>query len=145
MPSPASERLTRAHNGRLATVSNNTWRAIRRATGRVDTVEIDEWWSRVSPDVVDIVSRAATVTADITGDYLEDHARLNGERVSPTVVYPDPEQLHTSLRVTGPIAFKQSVSAGNLAAEAERSMMVQLLGSARRLALEGGRGSIMAT
>lgn len=82
---------------------------------------------------------------ELTGLHLEEHAAAEGRTVEPTPAEWNTEQVVTSLRVTGPVAFKQAIAAGKTEDQALESMAAQMAGSAERLVLAAERDTVMAT
>lgn len=83
--------------------------------------------------------------AQLARGYLVEHARLEGARVRPAVVEPDAEQIAESLRVQGPVAFKEHMRISGNPTASVSTMASQLQGTATRLVLEGDRATTMRT
>lgn len=112
---------------------------------RADVSDIDGWWDRISPQVQEEILTGATALGRMARAYLQQHALLNGVRLSPVVVAPVAAQIAESLRVTGPVAFKVNIARTGSETAAVRAMATQLQGAASRLVLEGDRQTTMRT
>lgn len=82
---------------------------------------------------------------ELTGMYLEDHAGAEGRTVDPVLAEWNTDQVLTSLRVTGPVAFKQAIADGHDETQARNIMAKRMAGAAERVVLRGERDTVMAT
>lgn len=112
---------------------------------RADVSDIDGWWDRISPQVQREILTGQSALAKLARGYLQKHAELEGVSLVAALVEPDPEQVATALRVTGPVAFKTQMAISGNEAAATRVMATQLQGAATRLVLEGDRQTTMRT
>ncbi|MER7833486.1 hypothetical protein [Streptomyces sp. NPDC095602] len=120
-------------------------RRLRTTALRADVSDIDGWWEAISPRVQQEILTGASALARLARSYLAQHAQLEGVRLAPVAVEPDPAQIATSLLVTGPVAFKTNIRVSGSEDAAVRAMASQLQGSATRLVLAGARDTTMAT
>lgn len=112
---------------------------------RADVTDIDSWWDQVSPQIQQEILTGQSALARLARGYLVAHARLEGVAIAAAVVEPNPQQVATSLRVSGPVAFKTQMAISGSEAQATRVMATQLQGAATRLVLEGDRETTMRT
>lgn len=120
-------------------------RRLRVTALRADVSDIDGWWDQISGQVQQEILTGQSALARLARGYLTAHAQAEGARVRPAVVEPRPEQVATSLRVTGPVAFKRHMAISGSADASLRVMAGQLQGAASRLVLEGDRATTMRT
>lgn len=146
MPSPRATALTQQHRaeiGRVAAVASRRVAAVARGANPVD---IDDWWdSGAAEAMLRIATLAFGATAALAVRWLTQHASIEGVRLDPVRAQPNPEQMATSLRVTGPVAFKTNFRSTGNADVALQVMETRLTGSAQRLALSGDRDTTRAT
>lgn len=112
---------------------------------RAEADDIDDWWDSIAPRVQEEILTGQGVLARLARGYLTEHARLEGVRLRPVVIDPDPQQIATALRVTGPVAFKTHMADTGSPEASTRTMASQLQGSASRLVLAGDRETTMRT
>ncbi|EPD63170.1 hypothetical protein HMPREF1211_03511 [Streptomyces sp. HGB0020] len=112
---------------------------------RADVANIDDWWEKISPQVQQEILTGQSALARLARGYLQQHAALEGVALAPVVIEPDPEQIATALRVSGPVAFKTQMAISGNETAAARVMASQLQGAATRLVLEGDRQTTMRT
>lgn len=120
-------------------------RRLRITAMRADVADIDDWWERVSPQIQQEILTGQSALARLARGYLVQHARLEGVTIAAAVIEPNPQQIATSLRVAGPVAFKTQMTASGSEVQATRVMASQLQGAATRLVLEGDRETTMRT
>jgi hypothetical protein len=140
--------ITETYHRNTQTLSARVMRAILALLGHVDTGDVDRWWRTVGPQVEEQVHNGWLSTRDLAVRYLADHAKASGlsaGAVQPVPATWNPKAAQTSLQVTGPVAFKQAVRGGATPAQAVKVMQVRLLGSAQRIAANGGRGTVYGT
>lgn len=137
--------MTREYQQQVLRVAELIARRLRTTALRADVADIDGWWDRVSPQVQQEILTGQSALARLARGYLVRHAALEGVTLAPVVVAPDPEQIATSLRVVGPVAFKTHMADTGSEAASVRTMASQLQGSATRLVLEGDRQTTMRT
>jgi hypothetical protein len=117
-------------------------------------------WPTLRPDQLDrtfpawalsvgqlIVTRRA-VSAGLAERYLRAERFASGVPGDPTIVPAgqiEPGRIATSLRVTSVIAVKQSMLAGQPVQQALDNAFVQSSGAATRLALDGGRETVIGS
>jgi hypothetical protein len=120
-------------------------RQVSQLARRADTSDIDGWWSRIVKQLVELLAAAWRTIRRLTGDYLTEHAAMEGHTVGPVLAEWNTEQVLTSMRVTGPVTFKNAISKGRSESDALRSMASAMTGAAGRIVLNGGRDTIAAT
>ncbi|WP_220188364.1 VG15 protein [Streptomyces phytophilus] len=121
-------------------------RRLRTVALRADAENIDGWWQRIAPLVQDEILAGQSALARLARGYVVEHARLEGVRLGrPADWQPSPEQVATSLRVTGPVAFREHMQISGSPDASVRTMADRLEGSATRLVLEGHRGTVLRT
>lgn len=145
MPSPQARALTVAHRRELALAVQAVTRRVNRLAMSADTVDIDDWWRRASPEVIRIVAQGHDVAAGLARRYLTGHAAMEGVQLAPAAVAVNRQEVATSLQVTGPVAFKTNMRISADPSVARSVMARQLTGSAQRLTLGGDRATIMRT
>lgn len=145
MPSPAALALTQRHRLRLRQLAATVQQRIRSVSSTATLDDIDAWWERVEPGAAELVRRGANAAAELTERYLREHGRVEGRQVRPERATPNREEIATSLLVTGPVAFKTNMADTGDAFTARSVMATMLEGAAQRLALNGGRRTVMGT
>lgn len=145
MGSPQADQLTRAHRRDAARVTTSVERRVRALAGRADVADIDAWWSRNLLAILRIVAPGFAVLAEMTVKYLRGHAALSGIALDPVPAELDEDALETSLRVTGPVAFKKHMTISGDPEASRQVMATRLSGASARHVLNGDRGSVLAT
>jgi hypothetical protein len=145
VPSAQARALTRQYQQQVLGVAQLIARRLRVTAMRADVTDIDSWWDQVSPQIQQEILTGQSALARLARGYLAQHAQLEGVSLVAAVVEPDAEQIATSLRVSGPVAFKTQMASSGSEAQATRVMASQLQGSATRLVLEGDRETTMRT
>ncbi len=145
MPSPEANRLTLAHQHECELVADVVEQGVRGLARRARTADIDAWFAEVLPELLVLVSAGFINLRRLAQRYLRRHAEIEGRTVDPVVVRFNLEQARTSLRVTGPVAFKTHMAASGDPEASKRVMASTMAGSAQRLAMTGTRNTITAT
>lgn len=139
-----ASRRTDQHRRELGLIAGLTARDVRAEARRADTSDIDGWWQGgAGARISDIVASGFRATAVLGVEYLAASALAEGIAIEPVLAAVDLAQLATSLRVTGPVAFKVNMRRSGSPAAALRVMETRLGGSAQRLALAGERETVM--
>lgn len=112
---------------------------------RADLDDIDGWFKRIVKQLIGLLAAAWRAVRDLTGMYLQDHAAAEGRTVEPTFAQWNTEQVATSMRVTGPVAFKKAIADGQTPTQARASMVTQMVGAAEKSVLRADRDTVMAT
>ena len=145
MASPAADRLSAAHRRELSAIGAAVTSGVFSLALGADPFAIDLWFtSALDGLITKVVSGHAQARRSTVG-YLTQHAALSGHSVRPVPASIDMGQVRTSLRVTGPVAFKTAIGNGATNNAAVESMARQLSGSSSRLALGGDRDTFDAT
>lgn len=118
---------------------------MRQSALRADTGDVDTWFRRTLDQLVALIAVAWRRTRDDTLDYLVEHATIEGRTVDPTLAQWVTDQVVTSLRVTGPVAFKRMVRDDVEPLLARATMASRLAASSQRLILAGERDTVMRT
>lgn len=145
MPSPRAQLATVSHRRELGLLAAAITRRVNRIAMAANTADIDLWWNRAGPEVVALVARGHDAAAALARRYLATHAAAEGVLLRPAAVTANTAELTTSLRVTGPVAFKTNMRISEDPAVARRVMGQMLGGSAQRLTLGGDRATVMRT
>jgi hypothetical protein len=146
MPSPPAEALTRRHQAELQAVAREVSRAVSALASRaVPLANVDGWFRTVLDRLLALVGGGWSASRTLGERYLVEHARIEGRAVVPARVRLDVEQLATSLRVTGPVAFKQSIAVGRAPVQARTTMAKTMAAASERLTLTGERDTVAAT
>ena len=118
---------------------------MRQRALKADTSNIDSWWGRAAAGIVGLLAAAFKVVLELTHRYLLEHAEIEGRTVEPELAEWVTEQVLTSLRVTGPVAFKRAIREGSTEATAVRLMATQMAGASERLVLRADRDTVQST
>lgn len=146
MPSAQATALTRRHRAETQRVAALARRQVEAIARGADPVDIDAWWERFGAAVLRIVTGGASVAATLAVRYLVQYAAAEGVgNLQPVRVVPPAEQLATSLRVTGPVAFKTNLTRSGSEVGALRVMTRRLTGAASTRVLDGQRQTVLAT
>ena len=138
--------LTRRHQLQLVRARQTIERRVASRARRATTADIDAWWQRAAPGVLQLVLDGYDLTAELAAGYLMAHAREHGVGLDQLPrIEPDADQLDAALQVTGPVAFKQNLRLHGDADRARTVMANRLAGSAARLALGGARKMTLRT
>lgn len=148
MPSAEAVALTAEHRRGLALLATAVVRRVATTARGADAdalADIDGWWDRAEATVLADVTRGHDLAASLEGRYLRRHAAIEAVRVEPVLAAVAAEQLRTSLRVSGPVAFKRHMSLSADPFVSRSTMAATLSGAAQRLTLAGSRGTAMET
>ena len=145
MASRAANRLSQEHRRRLSLLSSTVAAGVTSVALGADPADIDTWYLSVADGLLDRVVAGYGQSRRMGADYLRRHGALQGHRVAQAAVPLATAQARTSLRVTGPVAFKTAIDAGHAPAQAVQVMASQMSGSASRLALQGDRDTLHET
>ena len=146
MPEQSVRELVLEHRQRSAAVAQLAARQVRDIALRANTSDIDAWFGRVESDLLALIAAAFEALRRLTAAFLGEHAQLQGVDLLPVLAEWDTEQVRDSLRITGPVAFKQHMTAsGGDVAQSRTVMANRLAGSAQRLAMEGERRTVENT
>jgi len=143
--SPAADRLSAAHRRELGAISAAVSSGVFSLALGADPFSIDLWFSSAADGLITKVMSGHGQARRSTMDYLTGHGTLSGHAVRPVPASLDMAQVRTSLRVTGPVAFKTAIRGGASPERAVETMARQLSGSSSRLALAGDRDTFDAT
>lgn len=146
MPSARATALTQRHRAELGRVAAIATRQAATVVRGADPVDIDDWWdTSAAAALLRIVTLGFSTTVTLALRWLRQHAALEGVSLDPVRAVPNREQMATSLRVTGPVAFKTNLrSTGNVNV-ALQVMQARLAGSVQRLTLSGDRETTQNT
>lgn len=111
----------------------------------VDTSNIDEWFVKHERDIVEMIHTGWQSNRTLAAIYLRDHAAANRTFTTVHQALFSRDRVRTSVLVTGPIKFKQAISAGGSPAAALRLMRKALAGAAYRHTANGSRDTVMNT
>lgn len=145
MPSPSANRLTQQHRRRLALLSASVTSGVVSVAMGADPADIDTWYLGAVDGIVDRVLTGYGAARRMSTDYLRRHSVLERHPVNPVPASLDMNRARTSLRITGPVAFKTAISAGQSEAQAVATMASRMSGAASRLALDGDRETFEQT
>jgi hypothetical protein len=142
MSTAAQEQLGRLVAARTDMLSGAVRKHVLAAARASDVADIDAWWARSGPTIVQLVRQGSLATAQLTAAYLTTHAQLAGLRITPVAYAALLEQVETSLYVTGPVSFKTHMRLSGSPASSAATMAKTMSASASRLVLAGNRGTI---
>lgn len=122
------------------------YRQVRDLARRAQTGDIDAWFARALEDLLALIAAAFEALRQVTSTFLAEHAELEGHVVAPVLAEWDTEQVSESLRITGPVAFKQHMTeSGGDVEQSVQVMADRMAGAAQRQALGGERRTVEAT
>lgn len=140
------EALTEAHRGAQATISAAVMKQILLLWRVVKAQNVKGTFPAFLELAIPFIMAANGRSADLGRAYVtafREAEGVPGQAGEFLPVTPSVQQISTSLFVTGPVAFLSGVSAGKDEQEAMDSALTQLLGSASRLSINGGRDAIL--
>lgn len=141
MPASATVR----HRSELDGIAGHVADQVRAATAGVDVSDIDRWWAAREPTVTGIIVAGHREATNAAGRYLIEHAAGVGVDINPFYATVDLDQVATSLRVTGPVAFKKHMALTGSPSASTAVMRRRLTGAAERQALAGSRSTVANT
>lgn len=128
----------------LAAIGTAVGTDVQRITRRATSADIDAWFAGAQADLERITGNGFNLSARLGAGFITQSAIEAGVAatfdVPPAVL--DAAQLVTSLRVSGPVAFKTNIARSRDPATALKVMGDKLVGSSQRLAMLGGRSTI---
>jgi hypothetical protein len=142
----AGDALTEAHRLDQVRISARTQAALVETWELLDGVDLagsTDLWLDVNSAVI---GRQAAASAALSAEY---YSALRETRIGealdvPAVVRATPEQVRTSLRVTGPIAVRTAQAAGATLEQAMLAGRSSSTAAGARHVLDGGRGTLEA-
>lgn len=147
--STEARRLTEAHRVAQAHLGEVTVGEIRSAWPTLDLSDLDGSFEAWLAEVAPVVGASRATSARLAGNYymvLRSLEVPGGRPIVPSLAeVVSPEQLATSLRVTGPVAVKSAVGRGVLLDIAAPIADQGSANAGMRLALNGGRETLMET
>ena len=138
--------LTEAHRLRQLQVAGRTMQMVAASWQLMNVRAIDESWATIEPILVAATARQRTLSAGLAARYYDAFRVVEGAGgrfVADPALGLSRDVAAVSLRVTGPVALKRAVGAGLTPDAASRLALSQLAGAASRLALNGGRDTIV--
>jgi hypothetical protein len=141
-----SARLAEAHRVAQARLGAQTIRMQRVSWPLLNLTNLsgsEATWLRTT---VPIVSAQAVRSARLAGDYMVAARALDlgwDDDYRPLLARPNPEQIATSLRVTGPVEIRRLIGLGVPLQTVGRRAFVSSARAGSRLSLLGGRDTIM--
>lgn len=112
---------------------------------RATPADIDGWFRRVVNDLLALVAAAFEALRQLTAAFLGEHAQAEGHAVEPVLAAWNTEQVSESLRIRGPVVFKEIMETTGDPDQALTSMAKALPVAASRQALAGERRTVEAT
>lgn len=144
MASAAARALQARHAVTAASVALAVRQAILGTARRVDTRDVDAWWDVYGPQLSAVVLQGASASAVLAARFLRDHAAAEGLSIAPEPYRTPAEQVSTSLRVTGPVAFKVAMSRSGATPASARSVLLRdLAAAAERITRNGDRLTVV--
>lgn len=143
-----SYRLAESHRRAQSRLAAETANMLRVTWPLLDLTNLDGTEARWLRTTVPIIATQSNRSARMAADYIVAARTLDlglDSSYIPVTVRPDPEQIATSLHVTGPVEVRRQTAAGRALLEIRRNVFVTMARSGERLALQGGRGSISAS
>lgn len=150
MTSFAARRLTEAHRLAQVRLGAQTVQQMRTIWPLLDPASLDRTFTGWLRAAVPVVGRQRSTSARLAANYLTTFRAIElGADVAPIVAalseVVDTEQLATSLLVTGPLSIKRAMSRSIPIARALDVAESSSSASAMRLALNGGRETLVNT
>lgn len=136
---------TARHRSQLDVVARAARADVAPIVRTIDEGNVDAWWNRRGGDIVGVVAAGHEASAELAGTYLSTMATEAGVSLSPVIDPPNLSQIGESLRITGPVNFKQQIAQGRDPATARARMANRLRGAVDRLTIAGSRRTVMAT
>lgn len=138
--------LTLKHKRDAIIIGNSVARQLARLVRGATPDLIDQWWEENEDQALTIVQSGFNASRQTAIEYLlatanERELTLDGL----TEALFNVEQTLTSLRVTGPVAFKIAMRETRNPLAAKKIMLTRFTASGQRLALAGGRNTIFET
>lgn len=144
-----ARRLTEEHRLAQLQVAARTVTAMSDLWPLMDPLDVDSSYGPWSRSALPVIAEQHAASARLGGNYLSAFKSLelglDAEPIAPILAALNPDQVLTSLFVTGPIEVKKQMSAGaSLGAAMDRAAATSA-SSALRLALNGGRDTVFDT
>lgn len=145
---PAGTQLTERHRRLQLRLRAITIAELLRLWPTLDFDDIDRSWQALEPTIATLVQARRRQSAGLSSRYYTAFRMVEGVDGIVTPVLAPPvraETLLSSLRVTGPVAFKRAIDHGRDAQEASRVALTMLSGSTTRHVLNGSRETLLGT
>lgn len=129
----------------MAAIAAAAAKEIYKIARRAQTEDIDGWFERAVDQILELLAAFFETLRRLTSAFLEEHSSLNGVVVEPAI--PDwlNEPARESLRITGPVAFKQNMEKTGDPVVARETMAKRMSGAAQRIAMDGQRRTVEET
>jgi hypothetical protein len=129
----------------LAAIGDLVEQEVRRFARTVTVADVDAWFGRILEELLKLLAAAFGGSRTLGTRYLRQHAALEGLTVEPVLAQWSTEQAMTSLRVTGPVAWKRHFTSTGDEVGATQAMQTTMAAAAQRLALAGSRETVAET
>lgn len=142
----AGRRLTEAHRLAQARLGAVTVARMRGVWSLIEPSDIDGSTARWLRVAVPVVQRQHATSAQLAASYYTAFRTLEIDEalVVPPLADLPIRQVATSLEVTGPVALKEAIAREVPLVKALSHAQTKAAGAALRLALGGGRGTVLA-
>lgn len=142
-----AQRLTEAHRIAQTRLGARTVTQLVDAWALIDPADLDGTTERWLLTASRLIQAQRTASAQLAANYLTTFRRLELGRPGTLQLVVaerlDAQQALTSLTVTGPVRVKLATARGMTIEEASRAGMVDATRAGMRLALDGGRSTIV--
>lgn len=145
MPKAEADRLLARHRLQAAAIAKAAADEIERLARQAPTGDVDGWFERVADQIVELIQVAFEVLTRLAGAFHEEYAAELGYEVRSALAEFDEGAVRTSLRVTGPVAFKQHLVITDDPDDSRRVMARRMAGATQRHTLAGDRDTTEAT
>lgn len=129
----------------MAAVADLVARQVRDLARRAQVGDIDAWFTRVLGELLELIAAGFEVLRRLTAEFLGEHAALSGRTVEPALAEWSTDAVRESMRIMGPVGFKNSIDNGVDPEPARLVMADRMAASAQRHAMTGERGTVEAT
>lgn len=129
----------------MAAIAEAAAKQVRDLALRAPEGDIDRWFEQTVNQIMEIIAVAFEVMRRITAAFLSQHAELSGAVVVPKLAELDFIAGTESLRITGPVAFKQHMTVSGDPAAARVVMARKMSGSAQRQTMAAERDTTHLT
>lgn len=138
--------LTQRHRAQQLLLRKATVQGVRRAWPALDWTRLDATYPALAVDLARLVELNRKTSAGLSAGYLREFRRAHGidgrariDLAKPLIV----DQFNASLSTTSIAAIKKAAAEGVAADLAMAAALVQVQGAMTRLALNGGRETLM--
>lgn len=145
MLSTIAVQLTLEHRRRVGRLADLTAADAEPHLRSFDSADIDGWWQRVANLILSVVTAGFDVAGALAGDYLAQHAAIEGVSLDPVTAEVDVARVIAAMQAQTVARAKKQIGDGQDSDTVRRLLLRRGTGTVRRLTAAGSRETILET